>query len=115
MYRTTFLLTLLLISPAMAVDYPDTRRDDTVDTFHGVEVEDPFRWLEDWSSEEVKTWSAAQNAAARKILDALPGRAHEVAELAHGLGLDRRRRALPRRGQLEADDAGRRGGRTADG
>ncbi|MGI9264001.1 MAG: prolyl oligopeptidase family serine peptidase [Gammaproteobacteria bacterium] len=45
-----------------------------VDVFHGVEVEDPDRWLEDWNSEEVKAWSEARNAEARAYLESLPHR-----------------------------------------
>ncbi len=63
----------------MAEDYPQTRREIVVNTYHGVAVEDPYQWLEDWNSAEVKAWSAEQNAAARKYLDALPKRA-EIAE-----------------------------------
>ena len=56
--------------------YPETRRVDQVDTFHGVEVADPYRWLEDdvRSSPEVAAWVKAQNTIARKYLDAIPER-----------------------------------------
>ncbi len=70
----TLLLALLPIA-ACATEYPATRTEIVVDTYHGVTVEDPYQWLEDWSSEEVKAWSAAQNTAARAYLDALPHRA----------------------------------------
>ena len=43
------------------------------DAYHGVEVEDPYRWLEDWNDPAVKAWSDAQNAYARAVLDRLPG------------------------------------------
>lgn len=59
---------------AFAADVPETRRETATNTYHGTEVEDPYQWLEDWSSQEVKTWSAAQNEAARSILDDLPHR-----------------------------------------
>ncbi|HMO87302.1 MAG TPA: hypothetical protein PKC18_20515, partial [Lacipirellulaceae bacterium] len=36
-------------------------------------VAEEYRWLEDWDAAEGKQWSAAQNAYARAILDALPG------------------------------------------
>src|SRR5262245_35791259 len=60
---------------APAFDYPPTRRTETIEKLHGVSVSDPYRWLEDPSSNEVKTWLGAQGAYARKALDALPERA----------------------------------------
>lgn len=54
---------------------PVTRRDDArVDTYWGVDVPDPYHWLEDLDSTETTAWVAAQNAAARAHLDRLPGR-----------------------------------------
>jgi prolyl oligopeptidase len=60
---------------APAFDYPPTRRLETIEKLHGVSVSDPYRWLEDGGSSEVKSWLAAQGAYARKALDALPERA----------------------------------------
>jgi prolyl oligopeptidase len=59
---------------AQATEVPETRAEGTVNTYHGTAVEDPYQWLEDWSSQEVKAWSTAQNIAAREMLDALPNR-----------------------------------------
>jgi prolyl oligopeptidase len=42
------------------------------DVYHSVEVDDPYRWLEDWNDAKVKAWSEAQNAYARSFLDRLP-------------------------------------------
>ena len=53
---------------------PPTRRDGVVDTLHGVEVPDPYRWLEAGDSAEVQQWVAAQNAHTREALDARPDR-----------------------------------------
>jgi prolyl oligopeptidase len=50
---------------------PATKTGDAADTYHGVTVRDPYRWLEGDGS-DVAAWSAAQNAYARDILDALP-------------------------------------------
>lgn len=43
------------------LSYPETRRDETVDTYFGTEIADPFRWLEDDRSEETAAWVSAQN------------------------------------------------------
>lgn len=71
------LIPLLLypfIWPALTMAAEDTRRETISNFYHGVEVQDPYRWLEDWSSPQVKSWSAEQNATARSVLDDLPGR-----------------------------------------
>ncbi len=57
------------------VEYPETRQVDQVDDYFGVEVADPYRWLEDLDGEETAAWVAAQNAVAEPFLAALPGRA----------------------------------------
>ncbi|GAC1347403.1 MAG: prolyl oligopeptidase family serine peptidase [Myxococcales bacterium] len=64
-----------------AVRAPGTRREDVVETIHGVAVHDPYRWLEDAGSAEVQGWMQAQDAAARAQLSALPGRAALVERL----------------------------------
>ncbi len=58
------------------MNVPFTRRDETVENYHGVMVADPYRWLEDAASEETRTWSEAQNDLARSYLSAIPQRAH---------------------------------------
>lgn len=42
--------------------------------YHGVEVTEDYRWLEDGSSEETITWTKAQQELARAYLDAIPWR-----------------------------------------
>ena len=58
-----------------APEVPQTRRDDTVETLHGREVADPYRWLEDPDSPETRAWVAAQNDVSRGYLDMLGARA----------------------------------------
>ena len=65
---------------------PPTRRDDLVETVHGVSVADPYRWLEDGESAETRAWTAAQNARTEALLSAVPGRAALEARLAELLG-----------------------------
>src|ERR1700679_2988018 len=50
-----------------------TRREEVVETLHGVQVVDPYRWLEDGDSAEVRAWSAAQTERAERLLAARPG------------------------------------------
>jgi prolyl oligopeptidase len=54
--------------------YPDTHRSDHVDAYHGVQVADPYRWLEDPDSQQTRDWVAAQNAVTFPYLQSLPGR-----------------------------------------
>ncbi len=44
------------------------------ETLHGVEVRDPYRWLEAEKDPEVQTWMRTKNVAARQHLAGLPGR-----------------------------------------
>jgi prolyl oligopeptidase len=53
---------------------PITPRVPVVDTYHGVQVTDDYRWLEDWNDPAVRAWSDSENAIARATLDHLPGR-----------------------------------------
>src|SRR5208282_5242053 len=54
--------------------YPPTRTDKVIDKLHGVEVADPYRWLEEADNPEVRAWVEKQNAYTRSLLDQLPGR-----------------------------------------
>ena len=61
--------------------YPPTQREDIVDTIHGAQVADPYRWLEDVSKPEVQDWMTAQDDYTRKQLADLPERDVLVARL----------------------------------
>ena len=56
------------------VTAPVARIEAVQDELHGTIVEDPYRWLEDWHDEEVKSWSDGQNVYARHVLGTLPER-----------------------------------------
>lgn len=60
--------------PSQRVEYPETRRDNVVDSIHGVEVADPYRWLEDDNSEETKAWVTAENKVTFAYLERIPER-----------------------------------------
>lgn len=57
-----------------SIDYPETRKGDVVDELHGVEVADPYRWLEDDNAAETKAWVAAQNKVTEAYLSKIPAR-----------------------------------------
>jgi len=57
-------------------DYPDTAQGDQVDDYHGTEVADPYRWLEDDVRENssVRQWVEAQNELTAGYLSAIEER-----------------------------------------
>ncbi|MGK7935116.1 MAG: prolyl oligopeptidase family protein, partial [Xenococcaceae cyanobacterium] len=55
--------------------YPHTHQDNQIDRYHGIEVKDPYRWLENPDSEETKAWVTAQNEVTFGYLEQIPGRA----------------------------------------
>ncbi|WP_437926615.1 prolyl oligopeptidase family serine peptidase [Sorangium sp. So ce291] len=54
--------------------YPPTRAVPVKYALHGVEITDPYRWLEDGDAPEVKEWMRAQDAFTRAELSRLPER-----------------------------------------
>ena len=97
---TLLLLILLLAFAAMPVITsaqqttpqgkcpPPTRQDDVVDTLHGVQIPDPYRWLEDQDSAETRAWIEAQDACTAAVLHAVPGRAKISARLSELMKVD---------------------------
>jgi len=59
-----------------SISYPETRRVDHVDDYHGTTVPDPYRWLEDdvRESDDVAKWVTAQNEVTFGYLEAIPER-----------------------------------------
>ena len=79
--------------PGIDVPPPPTEVREVVDTLHGVDVPDPYRWLEDQEAPETRAWIDAQNAYTDRVLNALPGRA-ELRALAASV-LERETIGLP--------------------
>lgn len=74
-----FLVLVLLTLPALAAigarpAYPPSKKEPVVDRLHGIEVADPYRWLESADSPEVKAWVEQQNRLTQSVLEGLPGR-----------------------------------------
>src|SRR6266571_5188820 len=73
------LLTLLLVTAASGTalaqwSYPPTRTAPVTDTYFGIQVTDPYRWLENVDDPGVKGWLKAQADFTAGILDKIPGR-----------------------------------------
>jgi prolyl oligopeptidase len=73
------LLVTLLAAPAIfgatrTPRPPATRTDGVKEVLHGVEIVDPYRWLEDKNSPETRAWLDKQIAYTNSMLGALPGR-----------------------------------------
>ena len=58
----------------IAVNYIETKKVDTVDTYFGTEVQDPYRWLEDDRSPETEAWVKNVNEVTFDYLDKIPFR-----------------------------------------
>ncbi len=54
--------------------YPSARKAAQTDDYHGTVVADPYRWLEDDTSEETEAWVRAQNTVTSAYLEQIPFR-----------------------------------------
>ena len=77
--RWIFMSISIVAGQAMAqqpgITYPDTRKVDTADDYHGTKIADPYRWLEDDHSAETKAWVDAENKVTQDYLSQIPFRA----------------------------------------
>ena len=56
------------------IKYPETKKVDVTDNYHGTLVADPYRWLEDDKSDETKAWVEEQNKITFDYLNKIPFR-----------------------------------------
>ena len=91
---TNFVIVLLLSGVAWLSDaaggdkasrivYPETKRVDQVDVYHGTKVPDPYRWLEEdvRESKDVAAWVEAQNKVTFAYLETIPQRKRIIKQL----------------------------------
>lgn len=64
-----------MTSESPPLHYPPSPIQEVRDFYHGIEVIDPYRWLEDGSSAETGAWVNAQDLLAREVLSGSPLRA----------------------------------------
>ncbi len=75
--RVVFMAACLAgLACARSLEYPQTQQIEHVDVYHGVEVADPYRWLEEdvRQSQRVGDWVKAQNKVTFAYLESLPRR-----------------------------------------
>ena len=69
---------VLLLTAGVAVAekyaYPESKTGDVVDDYHGTNVADPYRWLEDPEADDTRAWVDKQNTLTRSYIDAFEGR-----------------------------------------
>ncbi len=68
------ILVAMSCSDPSGFTYPETRKGTVADTYHGTEIADPYRWLEDDRSEETEAWVEAQNEVTFSHLESIPFR-----------------------------------------
>ncbi|MEW6195988.1 MAG: prolyl oligopeptidase family serine peptidase [Bacteroidota bacterium] len=74
-----YILPLLILSffsliSAQNLQYPSSKKIDHTDDYHGTQIADPYRWLEDNNSDETKQWIDAQNKLTESYLSNIPFR-----------------------------------------
>ena len=64
-------ITLLLgfVSNNELMDYPKSKKDNVNEVIFGQNIEDPYRWLEDFTEENVTSWVEEQNNFTDKFLE----------------------------------------------
>lgn len=62
------------IITAQTIEYPKARKTDNTDEYFGTVVADPYRWMEDLNSAELKDWIKKENEITFSYLDKIPFR-----------------------------------------
>ena len=55
-------------------EYPQAKKVEQVDTYHGVQVSDPYRWMEATETPDVQSWIAAENKVTSDYLNTISER-----------------------------------------
>jgi prolyl oligopeptidase len=70
----------IILAPALAqtakkIVYPESKKLEQIDDYHGAKVADPYRWLEELDSADTRAWIEAQNQLTFAYLNDIPARA----------------------------------------
>ncbi|TGD80404.1 prolyl oligopeptidase family serine peptidase [Hymenobacter wooponensis] len=61
-------------TPIKTLPYPQTKKVDTVTTYFGTKVADPYRWLENDQAADTKAWVQEENKVTQNYLSQIPFR-----------------------------------------
>ena len=70
--KQSFAVLILLLgcsNESQEISYPNSQKIDFVETIHGYEIEDQYRWLEDFTSSDSQKWVKKQNDFTKKFID----------------------------------------------
>ena len=70
--KQSFAVLMLLLgcsNEPQEISYPNSQKIDFVETIHGYEIEDQYRWLEDFTSSDSQKWVKKQNDFTKKFID----------------------------------------------
>jgi len=81
LFFSLLLITLAVCSCCAQYQYPPTKTVDSADTWWGVTVPDPYRWLEDIKNPEVENWFKAQADYTNAQLAKIPNQDKLISEL----------------------------------
>jgi prolyl oligopeptidase len=70
----SFSMILLSACNSSKIVYPETAKDNVIDTYFGVQVKEPYRWLENDTSAATATWVKAENKVTFDYLAKIPFR-----------------------------------------
>ena len=79
MKKSLCILSIFMLAPIVThaqkkIVYPKTDTVEQSDDYFGTKIDDPYRWLEDDTSDKTAKWVAQQNAVTNAYLDAIPYR-----------------------------------------
>ncbi len=71
---SVFLFVSIKLYSQVEIKYPETKKVNQTDDYFGVKIEDPYRWLENTDSPDVKAWVEEQNKVTFSYLEQIPFR-----------------------------------------
>ncbi|MDR0392498.1 MAG: prolyl oligopeptidase family serine peptidase [Planctomycetaceae bacterium] len=69
MLPVVIFVTIIALFAQAAETYPTAKQSDQTDTYFGVKINDPYRWMETNDTKELSEWIEAENKLSRKYLD----------------------------------------------